>query len=114
MLENNLFFGSEPQSSQQFIFYLLSFAMEEYQTTDPVLADYAKELIRYIIGADGTQDITVTDIQKRQMMNDFAPTSDLHGLNAAYIYQNAMQSAAFSRFSDQDGKQKYSDQSNQR
>ena len=36
-------------------------------------------------------------------MSDFAPTSDLHGLNAAYIYQNAMQSAAFSRFSDLNG-----------
>ena len=42
----------------------------------------------------------LTDEKVQQMMNDFAPTSDLHGLNAAYIYQNAMQSAAFSRFSD--------------
>ena len=45
----------------------------------------------------------LTDEKVRQMMNDFAPTSDLHGLNAAYIYQNAMQSAAFSRFSDLNG-----------
>ena len=43
------------------------------------------------------------DEQVRPMMSDFAPTSDLHGLNAAYIYQNAMQSAAFSRFSDLNG-----------
>ena len=45
----------------------------------------------------------LTDEKVRQMMSDFAPTSDLHGLNAAYIYQNAMQSAAFSRFSDLNG-----------
>ena len=37
-------------------------------------------------------------------MSDFAPTSDLHGLSAIYVYQNAMQSAAFSRFSDEEGK----------
>lgn len=37
------------------------------------------------------------------MMNDFAPKSDLHGMNAAYLYQNAMQSAAFARFSDMNG-----------
>lgn len=36
-------------------------------------------------------------------MNDFAPTHDLHGLNAMYLYQNATQSAAFSRFSDKEG-----------
>ena len=45
----------------------------------------------------------LTDEKVRQMMSDLAPTSDLHGLNAAYIYQNAMQSAAFSRFSDLNG-----------
>ena len=45
----------------------------------------------------------LTDEKVQQMMSDFAPTSDLHGLNAAYVYQNATQSAAFSRFSDQDG-----------
>ena len=37
------------------------------------------------------------------MMSDFAPTHDLHGLNAMYLYQNATQSAAFSRFSDKEG-----------
>lgn len=45
----------------------------------------------------------LTDEKVQQMMSDFAPTSDLHGLNATYIYQNATQSAAFSRFSDIDG-----------
>ena len=41
----------------------------------------------------------LTDEKVQQMMSDFAPTSDLHGLSAIYVYQNAMQSAAFSRFS---------------
>ena len=45
----------------------------------------------------------LTDEKVQQMMDDFAPTSDLHGLNAAYLYQNATQSAAFARFSDQNG-----------
>ena len=45
----------------------------------------------------------LTDEKVRQMMSDFAPTHDLHGLNAMYLYQNATQSAAFSRFSDKEG-----------
>lgn len=45
----------------------------------------------------------LTDEKVQQMMSDFAPTSDLHGLNAAYLYQNATQSAAFARFSDLNG-----------
>lgn len=45
----------------------------------------------------------LTDEKVQKMMSDFAPTSDLHGLSAIYVYQNAMQSAAFSRFSDKEG-----------
>lgn len=45
----------------------------------------------------------LTDEKVQQMLCDFAPTQDLHGLNAAYLYQNATQSAAFARFSDKDG-----------
>ncbi len=45
----------------------------------------------------------LTDEKVQQMMNDFAPTHDLHGLNAMYLYQNATQSAVFSRFSDKEG-----------
>ncbi|MCI8608755.1 MAG: ABC transporter permease subunit [Firmicutes bacterium] len=45
----------------------------------------------------------LTDKKVKQMMSDFAPQTDLHGLNAAYLYHNAMQSAVFARFSDLDG-----------
>ena len=45
----------------------------------------------------------LTDEKVQRMMNEFAPTHDLHGLNAMYLYQNAVQSAVFSRFSDKDG-----------
>lgn len=38
----------------------------------------------------------------RQMMLDFKPEQDLHGLNPAYLYWNATQSALFARFSDPD------------
>ncbi len=47
---------------------------------------------------------TLTDEKVQQMMSDFAPAYDLNGLNAIYLYQNATQSAVFSRFSDKDGK----------
>lgn len=45
----------------------------------------------------------LTDEKVRQMMTDFKPTQDLHGMNAAYLYRNAMQAALFRRFSDLDG-----------
>ncbi len=45
----------------------------------------------------------LTDQKVQQMMTDFKPTTDLHGLNAGYFYQNAMQSAAFARFADING-----------
>lgn len=46
---------------------------------------------------------TLTDEKVEQMMSEFSPKQDLHGMNATYLYQNAMQSAAFARFSDMDG-----------
>lgn len=45
----------------------------------------------------------LTDEKVRQIMEDFKPTQDLHGMNAAYIYQNATQSSVFRRFSDLEG-----------
>lgn len=45
----------------------------------------------------------LTDEKVQQMMTDFKPTQDLHGMNAAYLYRNAMQSALFRNFSDLDG-----------
>lgn len=45
----------------------------------------------------------LTNEKVRQMMSDFKPTSDLHGMNAKYLYQNASQSAVFARFSDING-----------
>lgn len=46
---------------------------------------------------------TLTDEKVQQMMSEFSPKHDLHGMNAAFLYQNAMQSAAFARFSDMNG-----------
>jgi len=45
----------------------------------------------------------LTDDKVRRMMDDFKVTRDLHGMNAKYLYNNAMQSAVFARFSDMDG-----------
>ncbi len=45
----------------------------------------------------------LTDDKVKQMMSDFKPAHDLHGMNAKYLYYNAIQSAAFARFSDIDG-----------
>lgn len=45
----------------------------------------------------------LTTEKVREMMSDFAPHTDLHGLNAIYLYRNAFQSSVFARFSDQNG-----------
>lgn len=36
---------------------------------------------------------TLTDEKVQQMMSEFSPKHDLHGMNAAFLYQNAIQSA---------------------
>lgn len=45
----------------------------------------------------------LTDEKVQEMLNAFAPTHDLHGLNAMYLQQNATQSAVFARFSNIEG-----------
>lgn len=45
----------------------------------------------------------LTDEKVQQMMKRFKPAGDLHGMNPVYLYQNAMQSAVFFRFSDLNG-----------
>ena len=47
----------------------------------------------------------LTDEKVRQMLNDFTPKSidNMFGMNAIYLYQNAIQSAVYARFSDRDG-----------
>ncbi|MDD3230456.1 MAG: ABC transporter permease [Oscillospiraceae bacterium] len=45
----------------------------------------------------------LTDEKVQQIMSEFKPTHDLHGMNAKYLYQNALQSAAFTCFSDTNG-----------
>jgi len=48
-------------------------------------------------------DGLLTDEKIQQMMSEFKPNGDLHGLNAKYLYSNALQSAVFCYFSDLDG-----------
>ena len=45
----------------------------------------------------------LTDEKVQKIMTEFKPTYDLQGMNAKYLYLNALQSATFSRFSDMDG-----------
>lgn len=45
----------------------------------------------------------LTDEKVQRMLKDFYPTQDYGGVNIAYIYQNAMQSAVHARFADNDG-----------
>lgn len=45
----------------------------------------------------------LTDEKVEQMLIEFAPQGDLHGMNAKYLYQNATQSAVMSRFADING-----------
>ncbi len=45
----------------------------------------------------------LTDEKVSEMLSDFKFTGDLHGMNAKYLYHNAMQSAVSARFADVDG-----------
>ncbi|MEG0127379.1 MAG: ABC transporter permease, partial [Clostridia bacterium] len=45
----------------------------------------------------------LTDEKIQQILRDFKPTHDLHGMDVAYLYQNATQSSDHSRFSDLTG-----------
>lgn len=45
----------------------------------------------------------LTDEKVKQILTEFAPKVDLHGMNAQYLYLNAIQSAAVSRFADANG-----------
>ncbi len=51
----------------------------------------------------GKYEGLLTDEKVQQMMIEFKPGQDLHGMNAAYLYQNALQSALFRNFSDLNG-----------
>lgn len=46
---------------------------------------------------------TLTDKKVQRMLADFKPTSDLQGMNVAYLYQNATQSSVHARFSNMNG-----------
>lgn len=46
----------------------------------------------------------LTDEKVQQLMNAFQPKQDLHGMNAVYVYENALQSSVFRSFSDLNGK----------
>lgn len=45
----------------------------------------------------------LTDESVSRMLENFRPQYDLHGMNAKYLYQNAVQSSVFARFADLDG-----------
>lgn len=59
MPKNNYF--NYTDHHYDFLYYLLSFAMEQYQDEEPLLSGCAKELIRYILGMDETESVVVTD-----------------------------------------------------
>lgn len=51
----------------------------------------------------GRYEGELTDEKVKEMLSDLMPKIDLHGLNAKYVYQNAMQSAVAARFADIEG-----------
>lgn len=51
----------------------------------------------------GRYEGELTDEKVKTMLSDLMPQMDLHGLNAKYVYQNAMQSAVAARFADIEG-----------
>lgn len=60
MPKNNFFYYTDRH--YEFLYYLLSFAKEQYQSEDPMLADCAKELIRYILKLDDNEPVAVTKL----------------------------------------------------
>lgn len=58
-MPNNNYFNYTHEH-KDFLYYLLSFAMEQHQNDDPALSDCAKELIRYILGMDAAKPVAVT------------------------------------------------------
>lgn len=61
MAKNNYFNYVDFHNQNYFLIYLLSFAMDEYKDDDPLLSECAKELIRYILGMDKTENVIVTE-----------------------------------------------------
>ena len=70
---------------------------------DGVCEGSGKTAVEIDKGIAAKYEGVLTDEKVKKIMSDYAPTHDLHGLNAKDLYQNAMQSAVFSRFSDKDG-----------
>ena len=61
MIKNSYFHYVNLGEHYCFLCYLLSFAIDELRNDDPLLSDCAKELIRYILGMDETEDVIITE-----------------------------------------------------
>ena len=79
MPKNNFF--NYTNEHTDFLYYLLSFAMEQYQNEDPVLSDCARKLIRYVMGMDEAESAVVT------MFDAEAVPGYEHDMTAAVINQ---------------------------
>lgn len=62
MSKNNYFYYTDEH--KDFLFYLLSFAMEQYKDEDSLLSECAKELIRYILGVGQKRKVVVTEVDE--------------------------------------------------
>ncbi len=82
------------------------FAFSTYQNmyaSDGVNSGSGKTAVQIDKAIAARYEGILTDDKVTQMMSDFRITRDLHGMNVKYLHINAMQSAVFARFSDQDG-----------
>lgn len=61
MQKNN--YSNYAYEHKNFLHYLLSFAMEQYQDEDPILSHCAKELLRYVLDMDETETVAVTKFE---------------------------------------------------
>lgn len=76
MFVNNYFNYTNHRSHDDFIFYLLSFAMEQYKEEDPMLSNCAQELIRYILKMDQTEKVVVTELVPGTVTNTVIVNND--------------------------------------
>lgn len=61
MSKNNYFNYVDSDSHYYFLNYLLAFAMKQHKDEDPLLSDCAKEIIRYILKMDESENVIITE-----------------------------------------------------
>ena len=83
--------------------FLLSTSQNMYAFDGTSREAHGRDAIRLDQELTRPYEGTLTDEKVQLMLEEFRPHTDLHGMNAKYLYQNALQSALYARFADSQG-----------